>query len=293
MNRQLDRITGFAVVLLGLLLIGLQPVLGSTVGPVYLSDGVTVFSPVDTTYNTKNILFNYTVAVGMGMHISLNYTLDGSLTGALPYTVINPNELHVFYLARGQVQLSELSEGQHTLTISFYTDFNFYKNVNSYVDTIHFIVDLSASDVVLDATPPNIIIQTPQTNQTYSGTVPLNVLLNEPTTPFTVTIDGNRTITLPAQNTTLTDLTIGTHSLSIKANDLVGNQGYSNRVSFYLTLPTPTPMPTAPPTESTKPPQQPIDNRFPAVLVTGAVIASLALAFLAVKKRTHGNLLRE
>jgi hypothetical protein len=284
MNSQSNRVTVLAVVLLGLLLIVLQPVLGSTVGPVYLSDDVTVFSPVNTTYNTKNSLLNYTLAVGIGMHISLNYTLDENLTGAMPYTVINPKELHVFYLARGQVQLPELSEGLHTLTISYYTDFNFYKEVNSYVDTIHFTVDLAAPDVVLDATLPNITILTPKTNQTYAGAVPLNVLLNELTTPFTVNVDGNRTITLPAQNTTLTDLTVGKHSLSIKANDLVGNRGYSNRVSFYVTQPTPTPMPTPTPIEPTEPPQQPLDIGFPAVLVA-ALVASLALAYFAIKKR--------
>ena len=76
----LSSLTVFAVGLLFLLLIGLQPVLGSVVGPIYISDVVTVYSPVNTTYNTKNILFNYTVGVGIGMHLSLNYTLDGNLT---------------------------------------------------------------------------------------------------------------------------------------------------------------------------------------------------------------------
>jgi hypothetical protein len=285
MNSYSGRIYRFAVVFLGLLLIGLQPVLGSTVGPVHLSDVVTVYSPVNTIYNTKNILFNYTVGVGIGMHISLNYTLDGSLTGPMPYTVINPKELHVVYLARGQVQFPELSEGSHTLTISFETDFSFM-NVHSFVDTIYFAVDLAAPDIVLDATPPNINIQTPQANQTYTGTVPLNVLLSEPTTQLTVKLDGNRTITLPAQNTTLTDLTIGTHSLSIQASDLVGNRGYSNRVNFYVTQAQPTPIPTPTPIESTKQPQQK-DTNVPTVLASGGLIAVLTLAYLAFKKRTY------
>jgi|WetSurMetagenome_2_1015567.scaffolds.fasta_scaffold19050_2 hypothetical protein len=279
----LGSLTVLAMAVLCFLLIGLQPVLGSTVGPVYLSDGVTVFSPVNTTYNTKNILFNYTVAVGIGSHLSLNYTLDDALTAPMPFFVINPRELHVVSLARGQVQLPELSEGLHTLTISMHTDFIF-SNAHSYVDTIHFTVDSAAPDVVLDATPPSITIQTPQRNQTYAGAVPLNVLLSEKTTPFTVTIDGNRTFTLPVQNTTLNDLTVGEHSLSIEANDLVGNHGYSNYVTFYVSEPTPTPMPTATSIEPTKPPQQPPDNRFLAVFAVGGLIAGLALTYFAVKK---------
>jgi hypothetical protein len=206
----------------------------------------------------------------------------------MPFVVINPHELHVMYTARGYVQLPELSEGSHTLTIAYQTDYKF-SAVHTFIDTIHFTVDLAAPDVVLDATPPNITIQTPQTNQTYTGTVPLNVLLSEQTTPFTVKIDYNRTITLPAQNTTLTDLAVGTHSLSIKANDLVGNQGYSNRVRFYVTEPTPTPMPTATPIEPTKPSQHPagiaFDTGFSAVLVVGGLTAGLALAYFVKKRR--------
>jgi hypothetical protein len=283
MNRQSSRIAAFVVVLLGLLLIGLQPVLGNIVGPVYISDVVTVFSPVNTTYNTKNILLNYTVGVGIGSHLSLNYTLDGTVTAPMPYALIKPNELHVVSLARGQVELPELSEGLHSLTISVYTDFSF-SNVHSYIDTIYFKVDLSAPDFILDGTPPNITIQTPQTNQIYTGTVPLNVLLSEPTKPFTLTIDGNRTLTLSAQNTTLTDLTVGRHTLTIQANDLVGNRGYSNYVTFYVSEPPPTPMPTATPIEPTKPPQQLTDNGFLAVFAAGVLIAGLALTYFAVKK---------
>jgi hypothetical protein len=285
MNRQSSRITEFTVVLLGLLLIGLQPVLGNIVGPVYLSDGVTVYSPVNTTYNTKSILFNYTVAVGIGSHLSLNYTLDdGTLTVPMPFSVINPHELHVVSLASGQVQLPELSEGLHSLTISMHTDFIF-SNLHSYVDTIYFTVDPSATDFVLDATPPNITIQAPQTNQTYFGDVPLNVLLSESTEPFTVTFDSNRTVTLPAQNTTLTDLTIGEHSISIKANDLAGNPSYSNYVKFSLAEPTPTSAPTPTQVEPTKPSQAPLDAGIIAILVVGCCIAVFTLAFYRKRRR--------
>jgi len=280
MNRQSSRVTVFAVVLLGLLLIGLQPVLGSTVGPVRLSDGVTVYSPVNAVYNSKNILFNYTFAVGMGMHYSLNYMLDGSEAQAMPYSVVNPQELHVVYSALGQVQLPELPEGTHTLTISLEASFG-RDDIRSYSDTIYFTIDTNAPDVILDTSPPKITIQSPQTNQTYAGTVPLNVFLSEPTTQLTVKLDGNRTITLPTQNTTLTDLTVGTHSLSIEAKDLVGNRGYSNRVSFNVTQPTPTPTntstPTPPSTDRNPPHLDPIYYLIPMSIIVAILILSLLL----------------
>jgi hypothetical protein len=230
-SRQLVWSIVAAFVFVGLFLVVVQPAFGRVAGPVYLSDGVTVYSPVNAAYNTKNILFNYTIGVGMGMHFSLNYTLDGTLTAPMPYTVINPKELHVFYLAQGQVQLPELSEGPHALTIMFSTDY-ILSSVHSSVDTIYFTVDSSAPDLVFDGTAPNITIQMPQTNSTYTNTVPLNVLLSEPTGQFTVTLDGERTLYLPAQNTTLPELTAGEHSISIQANDLAGNPGYSNYVKF-------------------------------------------------------------
>jgi hypothetical protein len=273
MSRQLVWSIVAAFVFTGLLLGMVQPASGNIIGPVYLSDGVTVYSPVNAAYNTKNILFNYTVAVGIGSHLSLNYTLDGTLTAPMPYSVINPNELHVVYLAQGQVQLPELSEGVHTLTISLYTDSSF-SNVHSYVDTIYFTVDPSAPDFILDGTPPNLTIQMPQTNQTYTGTVPLNVILSEPTGQFTVTLDSNQTLYLPAQNNTLTELTIGEHSISIQANDLAGNPGYSNYVKFTVDAPTPTPTPTPSIPES------------PALIVVPLLLALFSVA-VAVRRRKN------
>ena len=202
----------------------------------------------------------------------------------MPFSVINPQELHVVSLARGQVQLPELSEGLHTLTISMHTDFIF-SNLHSYVDTIYFTVDPSAPDFILDATPPKITVQAPQTNQTYFGDVPLNVLLSKPTAPFTVTFDSNRTVTLPAQNTSLTDLTVGEHSISIQANVFAGNPGYSNYVKFNVAEPTPTPASTPTPIEPTKPPQAPLDAGIIAVLAVGCCTAVFMLVYFGLRRR--------
>ncbi len=112
-------------------------------------------------------------------------------------------------------------------------------DIRSYVDTIYFNIDTDAPDFALDSTPPNITIQSPQTNQTYIITVPLNLILSEPVTQLIVYLDTNKTI-LPAQNTTLTGLTVGTHKLTVEAVDLAGNPGYTNYVQFNVIQPTPT-----------------------------------------------------
>ena len=119
MNRKAILATSFVLFLAGLLLVSVQPVEAETLGPLRLfKDSIIVYSPINAIYNSKNILFNYTFAISIGMHYSLNYTLDGSEASPMPVSVINPQELHVVYLAVGQVQLPELSEGTHSLTIS-------------------------------------------------------------------------------------------------------------------------------------------------------------------------------
>jgi hypothetical protein len=212
----------------------------------------------------------------MGMHYSLNYMLDGSEAQAMPYSVVNPQELHVVYLALGNVQLPELSEGPHSLTISLEASFG-KNDIRSYSDTIYFNIDTNAPDVILDASPPKITIQAPQTNQTYTADVPLNLILNEPVTQLILHLDGNKT-TLPPQNTTLTGLTNGTHTLTVTALDHVGNPGYTNYVTFNVIQPTPTQQPT--PTSATS--EQPTTNTDAEPPQTDPLPTSLVLAVISV-----------
>jgi hypothetical protein len=283
MNRKAILVTSFSLFLAGLLLVSFQPVKADTLGPLRLfQDGVMVYSPINAIYNSKNILFNYTFAISIGMHYSLNYTLDGSEASPMPVSVINPQELHVVYLAVGQVKLPELSEGTHSLTISLEKTSFGGKDILSYSDTINFTIDPNAPDFTLDTSPPKITIQSPQTNQTYTAAVPLNLLLSEPVTQLILRLDGNKT-TLPAQNTTLAGLTTGTHTLSVDAFDLVGNPGYSNYVTFNVIQPaptlqlTPTPAMLEHPTTNTgaEPPQT---EPIPTVLA--AVVSVVAFTFL-------------
>jgi len=268
--------------------------MAGTVGPLRFKSGVTVYSPVNAVYNSKIILFNYTFAVGMGMHYSLNYMLDGSEAQPMPYSVVNPQELHVVYSALGQVQLPELSEGPHSLTISLEASFG-KNDIRSYSDIIYFTIDTNAPDVILDASPPKITIQSPQTNQTYTTGVPLNLLLSEPVTQLILHLDGDKT-TLPAKNTTLTDLTTGTHTLTVTALDLVGNPGYANYVTFNVIQPTPTQQPTPTPATSEHPTtntgaEPPQTEPFPTALIAAASIAALTLAATGLliyhKKHRH------
>jgi hypothetical protein len=192
------------------------------------------------------------------------------------------------------VQLPELSEGTHSLTISLEASFG-RDDIRTYSDTIYFTVDTNAPDIILDALPPKITIQSPQTNQTYTATVPLNLYLSEPVTQLILHLDGNKT-TLSSQNTTLTGLPNGTHTLTITAYDLVGNPGYTNYVTFNVIQPTPTlqSIPTPPTSENptTNTGAEPTQtDPFPMSLVLAAVIVVVivAAAGLLIYFKKHEN----
>jgi hypothetical protein len=51
--------------------------------PIVFSGGVTIYSPVNTTYHTSLLTLNLTCSCGAGLHISLNYDIDGKYQGPI------------------------------------------------------------------------------------------------------------------------------------------------------------------------------------------------------------------
>ena len=228
--------------------------------------GVTLFSPINRTYNSAHLNLNLTLySVGsMGYidsRISMNYSIDGKYYGPVPLVVSNPG-VHVITNGAGLVGLPELPEGSHSLTL-YLEGFNqkYYEpRFLSYVNTVYFAIDLA---------PPNMSILSPE-NTTYTTTsIPLNFTINEQTSNITYWLDGNK-ITMAAENTTLTGLSIGQHNITISAKDDAGNIGTSQTANFVITNPTPTP--TQPPEPS---PTIPIAAAS-AVLAAGSSLGILA-----------------
>jgi hypothetical protein len=97
----------------------------------------------------------------------------------------------------------------------------------------------------------------------------LNFTFNEETSQVSYSLDGHDNITITG-NSTLTELPIGPHSLTLYARDLAGNTGASQTVNFTIA-------------EEAEP--------FPAILVATASAASVAVIGLwllvYVKKRKH------
>jgi hypothetical protein len=85
--------------------------------PIVFSGGVTLYSPVNTTYHINSLTLNLTCGCGAGLHLFLNYDIDGKYQGPITLTFNLTPGFHIIGLGSGLVQLPELPAGSHCLTI--------------------------------------------------------------------------------------------------------------------------------------------------------------------------------
>jgi len=159
---------------------------------IHFSSGVTLFSPLNRTYNSRYLSLNFSFIVGLGIKYSLNYDIDGKYGGSMPYVIENPEELHVTYFATGLVKLPELSEGSHSLTVNLLASPSSNHIKPSYADTVYFSIDL---------TPPNILILSPENETCYTTNVPLSFTVNEPDTWMRYKLDGKTVVEVEGNST--------------------------------------------------------------------------------------------
>lgn len=144
--------------------------------------------------------------------------------------------------------------GEHETTTIYYVSYK--------------IASSSLVKFTIDKTAPEILSVSVE-NKTYSTSdVQLNVVVNEPASRVTYSLDGqsNRTT---AGNTTLTDLSNGEHTLAVSVLDFAGNVGSLETVYFTVDEPEP----------------------FPIMTVAAASAASVAVIGIGLlgyfKKRKH------
>ncbi len=135
---------------------------------IAFSSGLTVYSPVNRTYNVNLLTLNLTFGSGAGLQRFLNYSIDGKYQGPIPLTFNGTAGFELVGLGYGLVQLPELPNGPHVLTVNVEAYLNdYYGNppgapfkpvapnssdyVASWVHTIYFTVN--ASEVISTPTP--------------------------------------------------------------------------------------------------------------------------------------------
>lgn len=121
----------------------LNPTPTST-SPISFSSGLTVYSPLNKTYTSNNVLLNVTFNWYAATQVVVNYSLDGNLIGQLPLSFgnITPG-FHMLYLAYGLVDLPELSKGSHLLTFNVESRLNGNGEPYYWVNYVYFSISSS------------------------------------------------------------------------------------------------------------------------------------------------------
>jgi hypothetical protein len=267
--------------LLSSTLIGMQFVnkaRAETLGPIYIpireypsSTIVRIISPQQNNkYNVSSILLNFTVEAYESIY-DVGYSLDdGTVERVNNLTKISevpapeirnltPNWVRVTFM--GNLFLSNLSEGKHSVTVYQGSQFQNRYEVSAYV-----YVNFTIGDI-----PPNILILSPETKVYNTSDVSLNFTVDEPISQISYSLDGQDNATVVG-NTTLPALSDGEHNVTVYAIDSGGKVGTSETITFTIA----------------KEPELP--ELFPLTLII-ASIASVAIIGVALlvyfKKRKH------
>jgi hypothetical protein len=162
---------------------------------------ITVISPENKIYTTRNLPLICTVdksTIWMAYQIDKgqNVTISGNTTLTLP-------------------------DGQHNMTI-YAADANYNNGASNIVFFSNFAVD---------TVPINVAVTSLQ-NTTYTGNdLPLSFTVDKAVSWTAYSLDGQANQT-SAQNTTLTGLSPGTHTLTVYAQDSIGLIKASDTIKF-------------------------------------------------------------
>jgi len=131
--------------------------------------------------------------------------------------------------------INDIPEGKHSIVINS-TGGGGFADMGTLTWYNFNTASLKTVNFTIDSTIPEVALIHPR-NETYeSPDVPLDFVLNETLSEVTFSIDGLDNVTL-AENTTLTGLSLGTHNVTVYANDMAGNVGASKTLLFAVSEP--------------------------------------------------------
>ena len=240
--------TAFIAVLLFSTLIGLQLVnlVGANFVPFYEGvkppdantkpPEVSITSPKNNSmHNTNNVSLCFKVSVGESTTASSTWIYELYFEGDWQEnkTYIDLGEFSSKLSLEFSSNLTNIPEGKHSIVV--YANEKGHGGNDLFIYWDFFINSYSSVNFTIDTISPNVSVFSVD-NKTYgiSG-VPLNFTVNEQTKWIGYSLDGQANITI-TENTTLTGLPEGPHSLVIYAKDTAGNTAISE--PFYFTVDT-------------------------------------------------------
>jgi hypothetical protein len=147
------------------------PVKAASTDYIGFDSGVYIYSPLNVTYQYNNLVLNLGLSGagnlgGLDPQISMNYSIDGIYNGSVP--LMSNGEMHVSTRAVATVNLPEVPDGSHTLTIYLYglNQRTYEPRYLSYVNTIYFS---TIGNPALGPTPTPSSIASPPLNPALIG----------------------------------------------------------------------------------------------------------------------------
>ena len=115
--------------------------------PLSFSSGLTLYSPVNTTYSSNVVECKGTFVGPIDYELTLNYSVDGTYQGNLPWALNQNSTNSATYTVDWSFQLPELSKGTHQLSVGieqqlFSNGYTVVKQ-DTHVDTVYFTVSPS------------------------------------------------------------------------------------------------------------------------------------------------------
>lgn len=217
-----------------------------------LASSINITSPSNSTYSSNLLVLNITFRYGLAIsstNMTVVYNVDGKDNATLPVTAtFVPIEVErtyangttekaissifSYYVITGCTALPELPEGSHNITVYGkyeYTGGSLFTVLDN--RTVYFTMNYGIAPTISNLSVENKTYNTPS--------IPLNFTVDESTSWMGYSLDGQANVTITG-NTTLNDLSYGVHSLTIYANDTVGNTGTSSTINFDVAKPFPT-----------------------------------------------------
>jgi hypothetical protein len=245
---------------------------------------ITIYSPLNITYNQNNILLNFTI-VGISRwwtiayHLTnLFYEIDGKSVSLYANSSTN-TEQH-------STSIIGLAKGQSTQTASFTID-----------KELEIISSLPSPSLTISPSPkshPTLTLSLSESASAlyYGNTVNFTVLADGGTKPYTFAwhIDGQMAQTSASQYFSTNSQAVGSHHVYVQVTDADNNSATTLTVEFnvlQVSVSSPSSFPTQQPTTSpsTDPTSTPDSNQnqtFPQALIYGTFVLAVVLTATAV-----------
>jgi len=208
---------------------------------------------------------------GISVYTLIEYRLDGKLKGQIESKLTRDSPSHIETFS---VNLTGLSDGLHWVLVTAKSDYEGYfgGSSSSFFGIVYFTVD---------TTPPRISIRAPL-DRTYNATdVPLNFIVREPVSWMGYSLDAQANVTITG-NTTLSELSYGSHNLTVYANDIAGNTGYSRTIYFSIAQKK---EPKQPESEQS----EPLSAWIAATIVVIAIVGAALLVYFGKIRKKPGK----